>query len=562
MEASVAPRPLAELVHSPRLLRAASDDRLVALVRSGNRVAFEVVYDRHHRGILSFCRHMLGSREEAEDAVQHTFMAAYRQLAGSDGEMHLRAWLYTIARNRCLSVLRAQREHADIEDVQPATEGLAEQVQQRADLRELLRDLHGLPEDQRAALVLAELGSFPHDDIAHVLDCPRDKVKALVFQARSSLMSSRQARETPCDEIRLQLANSTGGALRRQTLRRHLRQCPGCQEYRDHVKHQRQALAILLPVVPTAGLKGSVLGGVGALGGGAAGGGGLIAAGGAAVAGSGAATGGLGGLVGKAGLVKLLLGATVLGGAAGGVAALNAVTSDSTVSRSARPATIERARDAGPGLRLLGTVPGTAGAVDGPGSVAGGSPGGDVSRDDISGRGSTPGGSASRSEPGTGSSSPSGPDGNPSGSGTPAAGSAPTDDDDASGKGRGKRKGNGRGRGGGQGGSRGGAKKRNGGKKNGRGNGGGGGKKRDDGEKKKGGSQSGGGGDGGSQSGGRQGGGGGGGASDQPAPPPQKPPPTPQGDDGGKKKGNGGDDQSLLPSAARAGLPRSASSVT
>ena len=94
------------------------------MLRAGDERAFEVMFDRHHRGILSFCRHMVSSREEAEDAVQHTFAAAYRDLVDSDKPIQLKAWLYTIARDRCLSILRARKEQVSIEDAEPATEGL------------------------------------------------------------------------------------------------------------------------------------------------------------------------------------------------------------------------------------------------------------------------------------------------------------------------------------------------------------------------------------------------------------------------------------------------------
>src|SRR5919202_2573190 len=100
------------LPRSRRLLTPLSDDRLVEQIRRGNDAAFEVVYDRHHRGLLSFCRHMLRSQEEAEDAVQQTFISAHNDLVGSDKPIRLKAWLYTIARNRCLSMLRARREQA------------------------------------------------------------------------------------------------------------------------------------------------------------------------------------------------------------------------------------------------------------------------------------------------------------------------------------------------------------------------------------------------------------------------------------------------------------------
>src|SRR3712207_6171057 len=139
MEASAPPRPRAALRPLDRL-RTSGDAELVRLVRLGHEPAFEIVFDRHHRGILSFCRHMLGDAQEAEDAVQHTFMSAYRDLVGSDKPIQLKPWLYTIARNRCLSMLRARRERPSDEIDEVSTLNLASEVQQRQDLQDLLRD--------------------------------------------------------------------------------------------------------------------------------------------------------------------------------------------------------------------------------------------------------------------------------------------------------------------------------------------------------------------------------------------------------------------------------------
>jgi RNA polymerase sigma factor (sigma-70 family) len=271
MEAQVLPRTgRLFLPRSRKVLAAFSDERLVEQVRRGNDDAFEAIYDRHHRGILSFCRHMLASADEAEDAVQQTFISAFDAMRADARDIRLKPWLFTIARNRCLSILRARREQpAELDDV--PTSGLAEEVQQRSDLRELLSDLHGLPVDQRAALVLSEVGGLSHSEVGSVVGCEVAKVKSLVFQARSSLIESRHAREIPCSEIREQLATATGGALRRGPLRRHLSACAGCAEFRDDVMRQRRALAAILPVVPTRGLNKSALAAIGAGGGGAGG---------------------------------------------------------------------------------------------------------------------------------------------------------------------------------------------------------------------------------------------------------------------------------------------------
>ena len=243
-------------LRAPRqLLRVAGDDRLVDEIRAGNEAAFEVAFERHGGGVLSFCRHMLGSPEEAEEAVQHTFAAAWSDLQRNRRPIRLKPWLYTIARNRCLSMLRAARETpAELEDT-VSTRGLADEVAQRSELRALLADLHELPDEQRAALVLSGLGGFAHADIAEVLGRREGDVKSIVFRARSGLADRREGRETPCEEIREQLSVLRGGALRRRTLRYHLQHCPGCSEFREQVKAQRRMLALVLPVAPSVGLK-------------------------------------------------------------------------------------------------------------------------------------------------------------------------------------------------------------------------------------------------------------------------------------------------------------------
>jgi RNA polymerase sigma factor (sigma-70 family) len=347
------------------LLRVASDERLVGHVRAGSEPAFEVLYDRHHRGILGFCRHMLGSVEEAEDALQHTFMAAYRDLVGSDKPIQLRPWLYTIARNRCYTILRARRERPLGEADEVPTENLSAEVERRQDLRDLLCDLSQLPEEQRAALVLAELGAVSHDEIGTVLDVPREKVKALVFQARTSLIASRKARDTSCQEIREQLSSLRGGALRRTTLRRHLRECAGCRAFRGAVVTQRRALAVVLPVLPTLGLKQSAL--VAAFGSGSAGSGAAAAAGGAAAtalstagAGSGAAATLSSAAVGGGGALtaKALVAVALVGGAStAGVSGTPAKSPNHAPGLSAEPGPSPRA-DVGATITPAADVPG------------------------------------------------------------------------------------------------------------------------------------------------------------------------------------------------------------
>jgi len=345
----------ARLPVSPRapktILRLRGDEELVVRARRGDERAFELLYERHVPGVLSFCRHMLADAAEAEDAVQHTFAAAHRELVESDRPLHVKAWLYTVARNRCLSLLRDRHEHPT-EQVEPSTAGLQDVVEQRADLREVLNDLRDLPPDQRAALVLAEMEDLSHAEIAGVIGCPDASVKGLVFRARAGLMERQEAREAPCTDIRAELAVARRGGLRRGRLKHHLKECSSCTAYLHGLKRQRKLLALVLPVAPTAGLKPGLLASLG-LGGGAAAGG-LAAA-------------------GTAGTAATVAVAAVIGGA--GLAGHGPLGTDPPDGDSASPPASQQAPQpaadrATPGLRL--SVPG---ALPGARTKGGGTPG-------------------------------------------------------------------------------------------------------------------------------------------------------------------------------------------
>ncbi len=301
----------------------------------GDERAFELLYERHHRPLLSFCRHMLGNQEEGEDALQQTFMRALRALRAGQRPGHTRGWLYAIARNCCRDLLVARRDAPSAElDELPSTSGLADAVQARTDLRDMLADVARLPDEQRAALVLAELGDLSQDQIGEVLGVRRERVKSLVYQARHTLIAERAARSESCADIRAELSVAHGPQLRRGRLKRHLRVCDGCRAFHREVGTQHAAFALLLPVVAGEALHGKVLGtalaaakGATAVGGAAAGASALASAGTGAGAGAGLSAAGSGvtvaGVATKATLAKLGVVALVAGAATGGVVAVD-----------------------------------------------------------------------------------------------------------------------------------------------------------------------------------------------------------------------------------------------
>src|ERR1700693_3203067 len=133
------------------LLRLQSDERLISLIRRGNTSAFEVLVSRYHARLLSFCRHMLASREDAEDVLQEVFAAAFNAILADEREINVRPWLYRIARNRSLNHLRrASAIGVDSMDVHFADHGQStgEKVLRRESFRQLIGDVQQLPETQ------------------------------------------------------------------------------------------------------------------------------------------------------------------------------------------------------------------------------------------------------------------------------------------------------------------------------------------------------------------------------------------------------------------------------
>src|SRR4051794_33621458 len=179
-----------------RLLTMESDDRLVALTRRGHEAAFEVLVERYEQRLVAFSRNMLRSSEDARDVVQDVFASAHRAMLQDERPIHVKAWLYRIARNRCLNHLRRpQPEGVDSMDIfEAAVSSAAETVGSRQQFQELVEDVQQLPETQRTALVLREMEALSYEQIAGVMDKTVPAVKSLLVRARVSLAEKAMVR--------------------------------------------------------------------------------------------------------------------------------------------------------------------------------------------------------------------------------------------------------------------------------------------------------------------------------------------------------------------------------
>jgi RNA polymerase sigma factor (sigma-70 family) len=235
------------------LLRLQSDERLVALIRRGSTTAFEVLVSRYNARLLAFCRHLLGSREDAEDVLQEVFSAAFNAILDDDRPINVRPWLYRIARNRSLNHLRRiQAVGVDSMDIHLFDHGAttADKVHEREEFRLLVGDIQSLPETQRTALVLREMDALSYEQIAEAMETTVPSVKSLLVRARVSLAEAAEARMLTCEDVRIELGEVAEGLRRRPgpLVRRHLRTCERCAMFKTQLGDTSKALAALLPI--------------------------------------------------------------------------------------------------------------------------------------------------------------------------------------------------------------------------------------------------------------------------------------------------------------------------
>jgi RNA polymerase sigma factor (sigma-70 family) len=307
------------------LLRLQSDERLIALVRRGNHAAFEALVARYQARLLAFCRHMLGSREDAEDVLQEVFAASFNAMLADERPINVRPWLYRIARNRSLNHLRRHTAiGVDSMDVHLSEGGLttADKVHKREEFRQLIGDVQELPETQRTALLLREIDALSYDQIAEAMETTVPSVKSLLVRARVSLAEMSEARQLTCEEVREELGEVAEGLTRTSApVRRHLRGCDRCTNFRKQLRETNKALAAVMPVGPLLFLKKVILAHLGT----------TASAGGAATATSAAAG------AGGAGALSAGVGA-VASKAAAGIAAAAIVTAGAVeVKRAQAP---------------------------------------------------------------------------------------------------------------------------------------------------------------------------------------------------------------------------------
>jgi RNA polymerase sigma factor (sigma-70 family) len=247
-----------------------SDERLVRRAAGGEERAFASIFDRYHQPLYRYCLAIVGDSQDAQDALQNTMLKVLRALPGEAREIKLKPWLYRIAHNESIDLLRRRRDtrELDVELVAPGPPP-AEELSVRERLRQLLSDLDELPARQRGALVMRELAGLDFDGIATALGTSSAVARQTLYEARLSLHQMAEGRDMDCATVSRALSDGDGRVARRRDLRAHLGTCADCRRFRAEIENREQDLAALapLPAAAAAGLVQALLGGGASAGG-------------------------------------------------------------------------------------------------------------------------------------------------------------------------------------------------------------------------------------------------------------------------------------------------------
>jgi RNA polymerase sigma-70 factor, ECF subfamily len=164
-----------------------SDLDLSREAAEGDEAAFELLVHRHVENVWRLARSLLEDDFEAEDAVQETFVKAYRSRRSFRGEASYRTWLLSICHRTCLDLLR--RHHADV--VSLAAVRQERTVEETLELRLMIEDgIKLLPLDERHAFVLVDLLGYSREEAARICDVPASTMRSRVSRARQRLAST------------------------------------------------------------------------------------------------------------------------------------------------------------------------------------------------------------------------------------------------------------------------------------------------------------------------------------------------------------------------------------
>jgi RNA polymerase sigma-70 factor (ECF subfamily) len=168
-----------------------TDDKLLRRIQEGDGAAFEALYGRYGTDLFNYLIYLTGQTAVAEELLQETWLAVWRQAGEFRGEAQVKSWLLRIAHNHAISWRRQQKPDEPLEEMSsfPAVEDTEETALRQIADDQLVALLDELSTDQRAAIELIFFHQLSYEEAAVVLDCPSGTVKSRVVYARRRLQA-------------------------------------------------------------------------------------------------------------------------------------------------------------------------------------------------------------------------------------------------------------------------------------------------------------------------------------------------------------------------------------
>ena len=241
------------------------DEQLAGRAATGDDAAFTTLYERYYGPLFGYTRSILLDSEDARDATQNALESALRALPGRDCSRPLRPWLYKIAHNEAITIVRRRRPQSElVEGLEPTVPGPEVHAEQRGRLAQLVDDLRMLPERQRGALVMRELNGLSYDEIGLVLGLTNEAARRAVFDARTALHDAVGGRAAACASVRHSISDGDHRSLRARGIRAHLRSCDDCASFQRSIAARRADLHAFAPLASGAAILGALGSGAGA----------------------------------------------------------------------------------------------------------------------------------------------------------------------------------------------------------------------------------------------------------------------------------------------------------
>jgi RNA polymerase sigma factor (sigma-70 family) len=221
---------------------------------AGDGAAFAELYRDHEHDVLRYCQSLLHHEEDARDAAQGTWTSLWNAPAAARRDVPLRPWLFRVAHNESVSILRRRRRHDELGAVDVAAPGdLEGDVELRDRMATLRADLGTLPERQRAALLLREVSGLGHAEIGAAFGISPAAARQTIYEARQALAEAEGGRSMDCDAVRRAISDGDGRVRRGRRLRAHLRGCAACRQFSDTIVERGHDLRALIPAPAAAG---------------------------------------------------------------------------------------------------------------------------------------------------------------------------------------------------------------------------------------------------------------------------------------------------------------------